>query len=47
VEECKPLARGAPSTTAAGGPYGECWPQYAGAVPSRDDVFDWEVGFRV
>ena len=20
----------------------ECWPQYAGAVPSRDDVFDWE-----
>ena len=20
----------------------ECWPQYAGAVPSRNDVFDWE-----
>jgi hypothetical protein len=31
---------GVPSETAKPGE--ECWPQYAGAVPSRDDVFDWE-----
>jgi isoamylase len=31
---------GVPSSTAKPGE--ECWPQYAGAVPSRDDVFDWE-----
>jgi hypothetical protein len=31
---------GKPSETAKPGE--ECWPQYAGAVPSRTDVFDWE-----
>jgi isoamylase len=31
---------GEPSKTAK--PEEECWPQYAGAVPSRNDQFDWE-----
>ena len=31
---------GQPSKTAKPGE--ECWPQYAGAVPSRNDSFDWE-----